>query len=99
NCEFCDITQLCGRTPRTKDKEQIIRELESLYAYGFRGQVFFVDDNFIGNKKKLRNDVLPAIVDWMERNKHPFTFNTQTSIELSDHEDLMEMMVEAGFDV
>jgi radical SAM superfamily enzyme YgiQ (UPF0313 family) len=99
NCEFCDITQLCGRTPRTKDKEQIIKELDSLYAYGFRGQVFFVDDNFIGNKKKLRNEVLPAIVDWMEKHEHPFSFNTQTSIELSDHEDLMEMMVNAGFDV
>jgi radical SAM superfamily enzyme YgiQ (UPF0313 family) len=99
NCEFCDITLLCGRTPRTKDKEQIIRELESVYAYGFRGQVFFVDDNFIGNKKKLREEVLPAIVEWMERKRHPFTFNTQASIELSDHEDLMAMMVSAGFDV
>jgi radical SAM superfamily enzyme YgiQ (UPF0313 family) len=54
NCEFCDITLLCGRTPRTKDKGQIIREIESVYASGFRGQVFFVDDNFIGNKKKKK---------------------------------------------
>jgi radical SAM superfamily enzyme YgiQ (UPF0313 family) len=99
NCEFCDITLLCGRTPRTKDKDQIIRELESVYASGFRGQVFFVDDNFIGNKKKLKEEVLPAIIEWMERKKHPFTFNTQASIELSDHKDLMEMMVRAGFDV
>ena len=99
NCEFCDITLLCGRTPRTKEKEQIIRELESVYAYGFRGQVFFVDDNFIGNKKKLREEVLPAIVEWMERKRHPLTFNNQASIELSDHEDLMAMMVSAGFDV
>ena len=99
NCEFCDITLLCGRTPRTKDKDQIIRELESVYASGFRGQVFFVDDNFIGNKKKLKEEVLPAIIEWMERKKHPFTFNTQASIELSDHKDLMDMMVRAGFDV
>jgi radical SAM superfamily enzyme YgiQ (UPF0313 family) len=99
NCEFCDITLLCGRTPRTKDKDQIIRELESVYATGFRGQVFFVDDNFIGNKKKLKEEVLPAIIEWMERRRHPFTFNTQASIELSDHKDLMEMMVRAGFDV
>jgi radical SAM superfamily enzyme YgiQ (UPF0313 family) len=99
NCEFCDITLLCGRTPRTKDKEQIIRELESVYATGFRGQVFFVDDNFIGNKKKLKEEVLPALIEWMEMKRHPFTFNTQASIELSDHEDLMEMMVRAGFDV
>ena len=99
NCEFCDITLLCGRTPRTKDKDQIIRELESVYASGFRGQVFFVDDNFIGNKKKLKEEVLPAIIEWMEMRRHPFTFNTQASIELSDHKDLMEMMVRAGFDV
>jgi radical SAM superfamily enzyme YgiQ (UPF0313 family) len=99
NCEFCDITRLCGRTPRTKDKDQIIRELESVYTSGFRGQVFFVDDNFIGNKKKLKEEVLPAVIAWMEMRKHPFSFNTQTSIELSDHKDLMQLMVEAGFDV
>ena len=99
NCEFCDITLLCGRAPRTKDKDQIIRELESVYASGFRGQVFFVDDNFIGNKKKLKEEILPAIIEWMTRRRQPFTFNTQASIELSDHEDLMQFMVEAGFDV
>ncbi len=99
NCEFCDITLLCGRTPRTKDKDQIIRELESVYASGFTGQVFFVDDNFIGNKKKLKEEILPAIIEWMEMRKRPFSFNTQASIELSDHKDLMEMMVRAGFDV
>ena len=99
NCEFCDITLLCGRTPRTKDKAQIIGELESVYASGARGPVFFVDDNFIGNKKKLKEEILPAIIEWMERRKHPFSFNTQASIELSDHEDLMQLMVRAGFDV
>jgi radical SAM superfamily enzyme YgiQ (UPF0313 family) len=99
DCEFCDITLLCGRAPRTKDKDQIIRELESIYASGFRGQVFFVDDNFIGNKKKLKEEILPAIIEWMETRNYPFTFNTQASIELSDHKDLMEMMVRAGFDV
>jgi len=99
NCEFCDITLLCGRAPRTKDKDQVIRELESIYARGFRGGVFFVDDNFIGNKKKLKQEVLPAIAEWMERKKHPFSFETQASIELSDHEDLMQLMVRAGFDI
>ncbi len=99
NCEFCDITLLCGHAPRTKDKDQVIRELESVYASGFRGQVFFVDDNFIGNKKKLKEEILPAIIEWMEMRKHPFSFNTQASIELADHKDLMEMMVKAGFDV
>jgi radical SAM superfamily enzyme YgiQ (UPF0313 family) len=98
NCEFCDITLLCGHVPRTKEKDQIIRELESIYAYGFRGGVFFVDDNFIGNKKKLKEEILPAIAEWMERKKHPFSFETQASIELSDHEDLIQLMVRAGFD-
>jgi radical SAM superfamily enzyme YgiQ (UPF0313 family) len=99
NCEFCDITLLCGRTPRTKDKDQIIRELESVYATGFRGQIFFVDDNFIGNKKKLKEEVLPAIIEWMELKRYPFSFNTQASIELADHIDLMQLMVTSGFDV
>jgi radical SAM superfamily enzyme YgiQ (UPF0313 family) len=99
NCEFCDITLLCGRVPRTKNKDQIIRELESVYATGFRGPVFFVDDNFIGNKKKLKDEVLPAIIEWMEMRRDPFAFNTQASIELSDHKDLMDLMVRAGFDV
>ncbi len=99
NCEFCDITLLCGHAPRTKNKDQIIRELESVYLSGFRGQVFFVDDNFIGNKKKLKEEILPAIIEWMEMRKRPFSFNTQASIELSDHKNLMEMMVRAGFDV
>ena len=99
NCEFCDITRLCGRTPRTKDTAQVIRELDSVYATGFKGQVFFVDDNFIGNKKKLKEEVLPGIIRWMEGHRHPFNFNTQASIELSDHKDLMALMVRAGFDV
>ncbi len=99
NCEFCDITLLCGRVPRTKDKTQVLRELESLYSYGFRGGVFFVDDNFIGNKKKLKDEILPAIAQWMEKRKYPFSFITQASIELSDNEELMQLMVRAGFDI
>ena len=99
DCEFCDIALLCGRIPRTKDRDQIVRELESVYVSGFRGQVFFVDDNFIGNKKKLKQEILPAIIDWTERKDHPFSFNTQASIELADHLDLMQLMVRAGFDV
>ncbi len=99
NCEFCDITLLCGRIPRTKDKDQIIRELESIYSCGFRDGVFFVDDNFIGNKRKLKDEILPAIAEWMEMRKHPFSFITQASMELSDDEELMELMVKSGFDI
>ncbi|MFC2012813.1 B12-binding domain-containing radical SAM protein [Chloroflexota bacterium] len=97
NCEFCDIIILNGHTPRTKDKDQVIAELEALYRRGWRSGVFVVDDNFIGNKKKLKTEILPAIIEWQKARKHPFVFNTETSINLSDDEELMRLMVEASF--
>ncbi len=98
NCEFCDISLLCGRIPRVKSKEQIILELESLNSLGWRGTVFFVDDNFIGNKLSLKKEILPALIDWMEEKKYPFSFLTQASINLADDEELMKLMAKAGFD-
>jgi radical SAM superfamily enzyme YgiQ (UPF0313 family) len=98
DCEFCDITVLYGREPRTKTKQQVVAELESLYSFGWRGPVFFVDDNFIGNRMKLKNDILPAIIEWMEKRKHPFILNTEVSINLSDDQELMRLLVQAGFD-
>jgi radical SAM superfamily enzyme YgiQ (UPF0313 family) len=98
NCEFCDITVLYGRRPRTKSKDQIIAELDRFYRMGWKGGVFFVDDNFIGNKRKLKREVLPALAEWMRERGHPFTFNTEASIDLADDEDLMELMLRAGFD-
>lgn len=98
NCEFCDIVFLNGRFPRAKDKEQILAELDALYQRGWRGNVFFVDDNFIGNKVKLKREILPATISWMEEKKYPFTFNTQLSINLADDKELMELMVKASFD-
>jgi radical SAM superfamily enzyme YgiQ (UPF0313 family) len=97
DCEFCDITVLYGRIPRTKTQEQMLAELESLYSFGWRGDVFLVDDNFIGNRVKLKKEILPAIIGWMERRRRPFIFNTEASINLSDDEELMELMVRAGF--
>jgi len=97
NCDFCDITALLGRKVRTKTTRQIIDELESLYVNKWRGDVFFVDDNFIGKRQQLKNELLPAIANWMEKRKHPFAFNTQTSIDLVDDEELMTLMVRAGF--
>lgn len=98
DCEFCNITALYGRAPRTKDPGQVIAELEALHSLGWKGSVFLVDDNFIGNKGKLKNEVLPAIIAWMEQKRHPFNLYTEVSINLADDEELMRLMVRAGFD-
>ena len=98
DCDFCDITVLYGRKPRTKTKEQVISELDALYFTGWRGPVFFVDDNFIGNKVKLKKEILPAITDWMTKRKNPFYLNTEASINLADDEALMLQMAKAGFE-
>jgi len=97
DCEFCDITALFGRHVRTKTTPQIITELDQLLQIGWRGSVFFVDDNFIGHKKKLKYELLPAIISWMESNNNPFFFITEASINLADDKDLMDLMVKAGF--
>jgi radical SAM superfamily enzyme YgiQ (UPF0313 family) len=97
-CDFCDVTKLFGNKMRTKVTEQVLAELESLYVRGWRDSVFIVDDNFIGNKKTLKNEILPAMIDWMQRRNHPFRLNTQASINLSDDEELMRLMTRAGFD-
>ena len=98
NCEFCDIVIFNGHIPRTKDKNQILAELDAVYNLGWRGGVFFVDDNFIGNKRKLKSEILPAIIKWMKERKYPFSLFTEASINLADDEELMQLMVEAGFD-
>jgi radical SAM superfamily enzyme YgiQ (UPF0313 family) len=97
DCEFCDIIYLNGHVPRTKSKEQIIKELEDLYERGWHGSVFIVDDNFIGNKKKLKAEILPALTEWSESRGYPFYFYTEASINLADDEELMQMMTKAGF--
>jgi radical SAM superfamily enzyme YgiQ (UPF0313 family) len=97
NCEFCDIITLFGHKVRTKSKDQILAELESLYFQGWRSEVFFVDDNFIGNKRKLKQEILPTIIEWMATKRHPFSFITEVSIDLSDDKELMQLMVNAGF--
>ncbi len=98
DCDFCDVTALFGHRIRTKTTGQVLEELESLYAMGWRDEVFFVDDNFIGNKIRLKTKLLPAIIEWMKQRRYPFTFNTQASINLADDEELMVLMVQAGFD-
>jgi radical SAM superfamily enzyme YgiQ (UPF0313 family) len=97
DCEFCDITVLYGRVPRTKTEEQVIAELDSLYDHGWNASVFFVDDNFVGNRNKLKKEILPPIIDWMKEKRHPFYFNTEVSLNTADDEELMTMMAQAGF--
>lgn len=96
DCEFCNITVMYGHVPRVKDASQILEELNAILATGFRGSVFFVDDNLIGNKKELKK-TLPEVIRWQEKEKYPFAFLTEASLNLADDEDLMQMMVRAGF--
>jgi len=95
NCEFCNVTSLFGHKWRTKTTKQVIAELDSLYAAGWRRGVFFVDDNLIGNRKALREDLLPALIDWQRGKNLPL--QTQLSIDLADDVDLTRMLVAAGF--
>ena len=97
NCDFCNVTALLGHRPRTKTAEQIIAELDSLYALGWRKNIFFVDDNFIGNKKQIKSEVLPALIEW-RKGKIGMPFSTEASINLADDPELLQLMVKAGFD-
>jgi radical SAM superfamily enzyme YgiQ (UPF0313 family) len=96
NCEFCNVTSLFGHRPRNKTVGQILAELDGLYDLGWRGNVFFVDDNLIGNKTYLKTRLLPALIEWRE-DKKGVLFSTEVSINLADDDELMHMMVEAGF--
>lgn len=96
-CDFCEITSLLGHKVRMKSTSQILEELDVLYKLNWRGSIFIVDDNFIGNKKEVKANLLPAMISWMKEHKYPFVFNTQTSINLADDDQLMKLMTEAGF--
>ncbi|MEN8202523.1 MAG: DUF4070 domain-containing protein [Bacteroidota bacterium] len=98
DCEFCEITALLGRKVRTKSSKQILKELDQIFLTGFRGNLFFVDDNFIGNRHKLKKDLLPAISSWNKGHGSPFTFTTEASIDMADDSELMRAMVVAGFE-
>lgn len=96
NCEFCDIIELFGRIPRTKLPEQFLSEVETIYQSGYRGSVFIVDDNFIGNIANVKK-LLPFIIRWQKERKYPFLFYTEASVNLAHDEELMDLMAEAGF--
>jgi len=96
NCEFCDIIEIYGRKPRTKSPAQVVAELEQLYERKWRGSVFIVDDNFIGNKKKVK-ELLPVLAEWNLRRQRPFSFFTEASLNLADDTELLQMMKDACF--
>ncbi len=96
NCDFCNVTALLGHRPRTKTADQLIQELDSLYSAGWRRNIFLVDDNFIGNKRVLKEDILPALIEW-RKGKTGCLFLTEVSINLADDAELVDLMVRAGF--
>ena len=97
DCEFCDITKLYGRVPRTKSPAQMVTEFDSLRKLGWKGPLFLVDDNFIGNKREAMN-LLPVITEWQKAHGYPFSLSTEASVNLAHLDELMDAMVEAGFD-
>ncbi|BAY12515.1 B12-binding domain-containing radical SAM protein [Calothrix sp. NIES-2098] len=95
-CEFCDIINLYGRKPRTKTPEQMLREFQAIYDLGWRRYVFVVDDNFIGNKRNAKV-FLQALIPWMEAHNYPFVLLTEASLNLAEDDELIALMVKAGF--
>lgn len=96
DCEFCDIVVMNGRVPRTKAPQRVIAELEALRHAGWRDMVFIVDDNFIGNKKRVK-ELLAALVEWRARTGPAMGFLTEASVNLADEDELLELMVRSGF--
>ncbi len=96
NCEFCDIIQMFGRIPRTKSPAQFMAEVEALYATGYRGRLFIVDDNFIANRKSVK-EMLRLLAPWQRERKYPYLLFTEASIDLAGDNELLDLMVRSGF--
>lgn len=96
NCDFCNVTALLGHRMRLKTTQQLLDELDKIYSLGWRRGIFIVDDNFIGNKRALKQEVLPAMIEW-RKGKKGCRFVTEASVNLSDDDELIKMMVSAGF--
>jgi len=96
NCDFCSITTMDGHISRTKTPQQMTEELDAIYNFGFRGSVFIVDDNFIGNKKNVKL-MLKELIQWQKQHNYPFTFFTEASINLAKEHDLMCLMRLSNF--
>ncbi len=96
NCEFCDIIVMYGRVPRVKTAEQVVAELDALRAAGWDGHIFLVDDNFIGNRAKVKL-LLRALIEWRRTRAARVSFTTEASLNLVDDAELLDLMVQAGF--
>ncbi|MCW3109955.1 MAG: hypothetical protein JWQ09_4461 [Segetibacter sp.] len=96
-CDFCDVTALFGRRPRTKTSKQVIEELEAISKTEDMQLILFADDNLIGNKRILKDELLPALIEWRKKNNPGFFFATQLTVNLADDEQLMQLMLDAGF--
>jgi len=97
NCEFCDIWKVYGRKVRVKDHNRIIAELDKLYQLGWRDQVFFVDDNFISHNIKVKEKLLPALLDWQKKHNYVYRFFTQASLNMAEDDILLSRMRDTGF--
>ena len=96
-CDFCNVTTLFGRQPRIKTTAQILAELDQIYRRGWRGKIYFVDDNLMCHKPHLKNELLPAIIGW-KKGKRGISFHTQITLNLADDQALADLLYEAGFD-
>ncbi|MFO8084633.1 MAG: B12-binding domain-containing radical SAM protein [Desulfobacterales bacterium] len=97
NCEFCDIWTIYGNRSRVKPAENVIREIDMLYQLGWRNPVFVVDDNFIGNKRRVKKELLPALKQWQEEHEFVYRFFTEAGINLADDDELIDAMRDVGF--
>src|ERR1700758_4076981 len=95
-CEFCDIPALYGRQPRLKTPEQILAELDALLAAGIKTSIYFVDDNFIGNKKAAR-ELLPHLVAWQKRRGYPVQLCCEATLNIAKSPEILAMMRDAYF--
>lgn len=96
-CEFCDIPGLYGRVPRLKSAAQVIAELDKLLACGVNGSIYFVDDNFIANRRALR-DLLPHLIQWQKRNGYAVSLSCEATLNIARSPEILRLMREAAFD-
>ncbi len=96
HCEFCDIPELYGNNPRMKTPEQVVKELDAMLKCGNLGAVYFVDDNFVGNRRAAM-ELLPHLIEWQKRNGYPLQFACEATLNLAQSPKLLEMMREAYF--